>query len=129
MIMYDVSPIKNNDYVDCYVYKSKNDKGQRICVEIFRSKYEALWITFYITTKKRNGFQEDEITGKDGVKSLLWAKKCVLDFIERYGTRFKGCKLCIHATDERRFNVYKRYLQSCGFREVLNGKRILMIEL
>lgn len=127
--MYEIDPIKNDDYVDCYVYKAKNEAGQRICLEIFRSLDEALWVTFYITTKKRDGFQEDTITGRDGIKSLIWAKKCLLDFIKRRKRQFHGSRLCIKGTDERRFNVYKRALETYGFREVLNGKRILMLEL
>lgn len=127
--MYDISPIIDNNYVDCYVYKSKNDAWQRICLEIFRSIGDALWVTFYITTKKRDGFQYNKTTGKNGVKSLIWAKNCLLDFIKHRKWQFHGSRLCIKGTDERRFRIYKHYLEPHGFREVLNGKRILMLEL
>lgn len=80
--MYDVHRELGNCYQDHYVYKSRNGYGQIIVCEIYRNWRNTLNFTFYITTKRRDGYQYNRITGKDGIKSLLWAKRCLLDFLK-----------------------------------------------
>lgn len=127
--MYEINPIKEDGYEASYIYKSKNIAGQIIHLNIFLCDYRYFWVIFYITTKRRNGFQEGKQTGKDGIKSLIWAKNCVLHFIETKRRLHHGKKLFIQGADKRRYSVYKRSLEPLGFTEILDGTNTLMIEL
>ena len=79
--MYDVQRESGKEYLDHYIYKSRNECNQIIVCEVYRTYNETLNFAFYVTTKRKHGYQEGKTTGKDGIKSLLWAKKCLLDFI------------------------------------------------
>lgn len=85
-----------------YFYKAKNCMNQSLVFEVFiielnEFSKSAIWnITFYICNKRKHGYQSNKITGKDGIKSLLWAKKCLLDFIEYAKTEFPKDSILIH---------------------------------
>lgn len=127
--MYEISPIKDDDYEDSYVYKAKNSAGQIMCFEVYKTTAGYLWVKFYITTKRRDGFQDGKQTGRDGLKSLFWAKNCLLHFLETKRSYYKGLKLLVQGADKRRFIAYKRSLEPLGFKEILDGTRTLTIEL
>lgn len=66
-----------NKYTE-YHYKTKNDIDQTLDLSIFAIepvdlKKEYL-ISFRVYTKGKYKSEDGEITGKDGIKSLLWAK-------------------------------------------------------
>ena len=123
--MYDIKREASIDFYDCYTYKSKNSQNQIISFEVWRdnwnsSKPKNIWkVCFYITNKRKKGFQYLTETGKDGIKSLIWAKNCLIDFIEfcknsRYST-YENV-IIIQFDDIRRRNVYNYGLKSLGFK-------------
>ena len=116
--MYNVYRRKNPEYKDCYEYRSKNCYGQTIVCEAYRTLAGYFNFTFYITTKRRDGYQENAITGKDGQKSLLWAKKCLEDFLEFFKSNrwFKYDTLVVYPSDEKRRRVYEYALLPLGFK-------------
>lgn len=129
--MYDIQRIKSEDYVDCYTYKSRNECNQILVCEIYRTIEGYLNVTFYVTTKRKQGFQFKKSTGKDGIKSLMWAKKCLLDFIEfaRRVKKYKGQTLIVYPDDNRRRRVYERALIPIGFRIVKDRYKSLYLKL
>ena len=104
-----------------YQYKSKNRVGQILTLEIWKdsdSKHNVWNVTFYITTKRKHGYQYLKQTGLDGLSSLIWAKTCIIDFIGWYKTspyKEKKLKLCVYADDKRRMNTYRKGLIPLGF--------------
>lgn len=79
--MYDIQREEGDTYLDHYIYKSRNEHNQIIICEAYRTIQGTINFCFFITTKRKHGYQEGKTTGKDGIKSLLWAKQCLLDFI------------------------------------------------
>lgn len=97
--------------------------------EVYLCVTGELNVSFYITTKRRKGFQENVSTGKDGIKPLIWARNCLLDFIRFGHYRYKDWTVLVHATDKKRFNVYRAALEPLGFKTVLDGKMNLIKRL
>lgn len=114
--MYDVHREFGDYYQDHYVYKSRNDCGQIIVCEVYRIRNNTLNFSFYITTKRKDGYQYDSITGKDGIKSLIWAKKCLLDFLEVFKWKYSRETLVVYPTDGRRRKAYEYALLPLGFK-------------
>lgn len=127
--MYDINRIKDDNYEDSYTYKSKNEKGQIIVCEGYKTTEGYINFSFYISTKRKDGYQEGKETGKDGVKSLLWAKKCLLDFIEFSKRKYKGLILIVQSDDKRRKLVYERSLIPLGFKITKDKYKSLYIRL
>ena len=69
--MYDIQRESGEEYLDHYIYKSRNECNQIIVCEVYRTYNETLNFAFYVTTKRKHGYQEGKTTGKDGIKSLL----------------------------------------------------------
>ena len=71
-----------------------------------------------------------ETTFENGILNLLFAKKAIIEFIdfikkERF-SRYNSW-IIIQATDERRFNVYKRGVKGLNFiTEFHNGAKSLI---
>ena len=81
--MYEIKLTENPNYYDTYHYISKNDKGQLINLILtpdVTNKHVKYYVQFYIG-KRKHGYQFGIETGKDGLKSLIWAKNCIKDFI------------------------------------------------
>ena len=117
--MYEINLIKDNKYIDTYYFKTKNELNQTLYLEIFNSNWSELAlnktynITFKINTKRKHGYQYLKQIGKDGLKSLIWAKNCIKYFIE---SKLKENDLItIYADDIQRFNVYTRGLKDLKF--------------
>ncbi len=119
--MYEVDRKVGELYYDHYIYKSKNKSNQIIVFEVFRTIKNDLNVSFYITTKRKDGYQELKITGKDGIKSLVWAKKCLIDFIEFGKQNYKGETLVVYPADDKRRKVYEYELLKIGFK-IRRGK-------
>ena len=127
--MYDINREKDESYEDCYVYKSKNEHGQVIVCEGYKTTDGYINFSFYISTKRKDGYQEGKTTGKDGIKSLLWAKRCLLNFIEFSKEKFKRKILIVHPDDKKRRIVYERSLIPLGFKITRDKHRSLYIRL
>ena len=122
-----------------YVYKTKNEHNQKLKLIIYEScystDYSVDWeVAFHIgkTKNKDKDFYNCNINGKDGIKSLIWAKNCIVDFINTFRSINKTTnnKLTVIGTDNRRYNVYKYGLYKLGFKECLfHGTLCLRLKL
>ena len=119
--MYEIVRRVEKDYVDAYSFKTKNEQGQPLEFFIYDiednqfAKNKKYTIRFHIATKRKHGFQWMKETGKDGLKSLLWAKNCLISFMEEQLK--SGDKIIIFADGKQRFEVYKWALGRIGFKE------------
>ena len=127
--MYDIKLSYGEEYVDHYIYKSRNEFNQIIVCEVWRTFGEFLNFCFYITTKRKNGFQDGSITGKDGLKSFIWAKNCLIDFIEFGKMRFKGDNLVVNPANGRLRKIYERVLLPLGFKTSKSKDKYLYLKL
>lgn len=75
------------------------------------------------------GYQEGKTTGKDGIKSLLWAKKCLFDFIDYAKWKFLGDSIEVHPDDERRRKVYEYALLPLGFKIMKDKYKTIIYKL
>lgn len=71
-----------------------------------------------------------EGTGRDGLKTLLFAKKAILDFekfiVEKYGNCHQKVFINIGWDDNKRRNVYFRGLKNEGYKfDQFNGNKVL----
>lgn len=117
-MIYEINREKETDYRNAYYYKSKNEQNQIITFSFYETdKIGEYYVTFFITSKRKKGFQKLITTGKDGIKSLLWAKECLIDAI-KYLKEFKSDAkyIIVGADDERRRKVYQRSLIPLGFK-------------
>lgn len=114
-----------NPYGDI-VYKNKNSKGQTVSLTIQYESYKdsvhwnvCLWIG-----KHSKGYQKLKQTGKDGLKSLLWAKKCIIDFINNIPKdKNKKHYLIVRWEDSKRRDAYRWGLKGLEFdTKRINGK-------
>lgn len=128
--MYEIVATRTNSYPGEieYQYKAKNSCNQLLTLEISQDK-DDFWVCFFITSKRKKGYQYLKQTGKDGLSSLIWAKNCVLDWISNYGSRYAGKKLCVYHDDQRRAAVYKRYLTPVGFKQSRDRYKYLFLNL
>lgn len=122
--MYDIKLKKDNRYIGVYHYTTKNEAGQILYLEFLKeetNKHTFYYVLFHIG-KRKKGYQFMETTGKDGLKSLLWAKACIKDFIEQVngnGVLFFSDKIrhtiIIRWDDIKRQAAYYRWLKSLRF--------------
>ena len=115
--MYEFSLIKDPNYKDDYIYQGRNEFNQIIKLEIFYCLDGYFHVIFFITSKRKKGYQRFKQTGKDGIKSLLWAKACIFDFISKFKGKYHDSVIRIYGDDKRRVNVYERGLASLGFKK------------
>lgn len=128
--MYEIEAIRIESHSGqvTYRYKAKNSYNQLLTLEVQQYGNE-FWVCFFITTKRKKGYQYLKQTGKDGISSLVWAKQCVLDWISSYGKKYEGMKLCVSHDDKRRAKIYKRYLTPVGFKESRDNYKYLFLNL
>jgi hypothetical protein len=130
--MYRINPIRSNIYQDTYDFKTKNQFGQLLELQIYNYDWNefninaSYAIKFHITTKRKHGYQYLKQTGRDGLKSLLWAKECIKYFIDN---KLKNKdKIVIFADDNKRLNIYKWGLKDLGFTESnIKGSKCLIL--
>lgn len=131
--MYDIDLQKDREHVNSYYYKSKNEYGQIITLEIYEIYKEPgfMNVTFYIATKRKNGFQENLIVGKDGMKSLSWTKQCLMNFINNniWKNFLKGKVLLVYPANNRLRRIYERSLIPIGFKVAKNKDKPLYLKL
>jgi hypothetical protein len=114
-MLYNVEKKRDFEYVDLYRYTSKNIYGQIINCESYLYEGNQYNFSFYVTSKRKKGFQSGQHTGKDGIKSFLWAKKCLIDYLLFFKEHRKGCTLHIFPDNKRLLQIYKYALLPLGF--------------
>lgn len=124
MSQYKINIEKSNEFYNAFVYRTKNDYNQQLRLDIYETIYSPkdkihYSIIFYICNKRKNGFQSLKQVGKDGIKSLIWAKQCIINFIEHIKTKpnMHGL-ITVYWDDKKRKDVYVYGLGKIGF--VLN---------
>ena len=129
--MYPIISEVHTEYKDVR-YKTKNDCGQILNLTLFLEEYSNFnewFITLWIGKRKKE-FQYLTQTGKDGIKSLLWAKECIKDFIKHLDEK-QNHKIFVHWDDNRRRDVYARGLKELGFtyQTGYRGKKMLVLTI
>ena len=73
-------------------------------------------LLFVLRIKRKLNFLQGQITGKDGIKSLVWAYKCLIDCIEFLKCYYPNSTLIVYGDTIRKQNIYQRYLLPLGFK-------------
>lgn len=135
--MYEINLIKDGNN---YYYKSKNEFGQIILLKltsVMTYKHISYWVCFQIG-KRKDGYKYMQTTGKDGLKSLIWAKNCIKNFIESIKNRTNfyltdetlKYSVIIQWDDNRRRNVYYYGLKSLRFYYgMIDGIKVLIKDI
>lgn len=126
---YVVKPVRNTEYTTCYDYKAKNSQGQILHCSIYWSTGQYFTIEIHVTTKRKNKPEDGDITGKDGIKSFIWAKECLEDFLKNIAPRYKGDKFKIYAANDRLLKIYYAKLKSLGFVYKYSQNPFIQLEL
>ena len=121
--MYEVDNKIFDQETYTYKYRAKNENNQQLVLDIYicdNSDYSnnLIWnIEFFVTSKKRKGFQTLVSTGKDGIKSLIWAKNCIKDFIKlKESDELFHNSILVNWDDSKRKRVYIYGLSKLGFK-------------
>lgn len=126
MKYYEIKRIRQ-DHLE-YYYKTKNELNQIITISFYSFNVNGIlksWsVELYIGKRKHKSkfFEECVSTGKDGVKSLVWAKKCLEEFIA-YLIEYQNERnhnIIIYASNSKRMRVYVRGLSSLDFKKGQN---------
>lgn len=124
-MFYEINRIRKNSSE--YYYKTKNELNQIIEISFytFNEKSTISWsVELYIGKRKNKTkfFEECISTGKDGIKSLVWAKKCLEDFIlflqEELSDR--NHTIFIYASNSKRMRIYEKKLSCINFKKGQN---------
>ena len=115
MDAYNIEPYKDGQNI---VYKSKNDMGQIISMTFECEEYSSLiyWNVVLWIGKNYKGYEYKNQTGRDGLKSLLWAKRCLIDFMDKLIECGKTQHILIGWDTTSRKKAYYRGLYDLGFR-------------
>lgn len=129
-MLYEIEIKVDKEHHNSYFYQSKNKFGQIIrceCYQIIDSK--EFNFSFCIKNKRKLPFPQDQITGKDGIKSLFWAYKCLIDCIKFLKLRHPNFTLIVYGDTYRKRKIYQRYLLPLGFRIRQNQYKELFLKL
>lgn len=123
---------RKRDYTEygevVYQYTTKNEAGQFVYLYFIKEEDKYWWVTFYICIKRKRDFEQLRQTGKDGLKSMLWAKECFKDFINNVCD--DNDLIVVYWDDARRRRVYAYGLRDLGFRfGRYNKKEYLMLKV
>lgn len=117
--MYDFKI--SESYDDCYHIKYQGFNGTKQVMKLIAYRWiynysntYRWYISFQVDNKKYNKFKYREQTGTDGLKSLLWAKNCLKDFISKLD-RTRDNIVVVCWSDSKRKNAYIRALKDLGF--------------
>ena len=132
--MYEIELKEHKEYYNYYYYTAKNENGQILNLEFDgwpNNKSITYYVKFFIG-KRKQGYQFLNQTGKDGLKSLIWAKNCIKHFIENVQLPSKfnyltSQTIAICWDDSQRRDVYTWGLKSLGFMiDVVDNKKALI---
>lgn len=116
-------------FSDCYEFRVKNSKNQTVSVTFDCFEWDSVanrrwWnVILNVYNKRKVGFQPLIQTGKAGIESLILTKKIVKHFIEHFYEYVNGRsyniddKIFVWWDDNRRRDIYYRYLADLGFVE------------
>ena len=125
--MYSIKCESKDD--EYFYYKAKNEYGQIIELHVYiydkniirKTNY---WnVSFHVGKRKHttDDFEQLKIRGKDGIKSLLWGKRCLKNFIDIMNLDGKyddfDNVICVFGTDKRRKGAYEYGLKDLGFKK------------
>lgn len=127
--MFEIKRRQIYEYVCGYEYKSRNSLNQIMVCEIYLTTAKYINVSFYICDKRKTGYARLKSTGRDGIRSLLWAKSCIADFISFARTEHKGHVIRVYADDEKRRKVYEWGLAPLGFKTMYNRHKCLYLKL
>ena len=125
--MYDINRQKEEAFLDSYFYQSKNEQGQIIRCELYRitDSPNAFNFSFCIKQKRKKDFPHNQITGKDGLKSLIWAYRCLKDSINFLNWKYPYVTLYVEGDNKRKQQIYEYYLIPLGFKKMKNQNNTL----
>lgn len=116
-------------------YQTINANGQTIRMVFYKWYYPLKrrvdwYVCFDIVNKRKEEFKYLQQTGTDGLKSLLWAKNCIKQFIDNEIDRTIDNTIIVQWHDNKRRKTYERGLKSLGFKLVNFDKRMsLMLKI
>ena len=123
-------------FSDSYEFRVRNSKNQTVsvtfeCFEYNEAANRRWWnVILNVYSKRKVGFQSLTQTGKAGIESLVLTKKIVKHFIDHFYDYVSGYyrdiedRIFVWWDDNRRRNVYNRYLSDLGFVEThIDDKR------
>lgn len=141
--MSEIEFQKNPHYIDSYIAKCRMSSGMTTEISFLghmtrghsnEIRYDCP-IEFHIglnvyKKRKDKAFNFMKNTGKDGLATLLFARKAIIEFesfIQEKTCRYKDIFIVVDWDDKRRRNVYERGLKSLGFEfDMLDGKKCLI---
>ena len=133
--MYEINREYNSQEV-IYTYKTVNSENQKLHLELYATDCnpETVWwcCCFYIASKRKHGYQELQQVGKDGIRSLVWAKNCINDFVQNAfkNPLYLHNNLLIFWDDSKRRKVYTYGLGKLGFKFTkFKGKDCLFLKI
>lgn len=130
--------VKDDRYSNVYTCSEYFDK-YKYTVEIMweeRSKSIRFWVGLSSGKKRKDLeiFEQKSNKSLGGIKSLIWAKKTMLQFPEffkkNYRTEDIKLFICIMWSDNRRRKIYERLLKKDNFYFMsIDGKKTLIKEI
>ena len=122
----------DNDNCDIK-YQGTNGTGQTMRLTFAKYYYPKKrrydwFVVFDIVDKKKHKYHFRQQTGTDGIKSLLWAKECLKDFIENQIRKDVDNAIIIYWDDSQRKRVYARGLQDLGFRMTNFDNKLALVK-
>lgn len=116
--VYEIEWKRDPNYLDSYYCQTKNSRGQTIRCEVYRIDRgkRQFNFSFCIKQKRKLDFPHNQITGRDGIRSLLWAYECLKSAITLLKTLHPGSIIEVWGDSLRKQQIYKRYLMPLGFK-------------
>lgn len=130
--MYELKVFEKNNDIK---YQTTNANGQTIRMIFFKWYYPLKrrvdwYVCFDIVDKRKENFKYKQQTGTDGLRSLVWAKSCIKDFIAHEIDREVENAIIVQWDDNKRRKAYERGLKELGFKLVNFDKRMsLMLKI
>jgi len=118
--------VKSEDYRECYEAKQQFGKDTYYLFGIVEGN--RVWFLMSSGNKRRyrDIFEQKDYKSTAGVRGLIWARDTMLTFTEQY-PNLGITKLCVSASDSRRYRIYKSKLNKYGFyQERYRGNMILV---
>lgn len=123
---YNVNATKIDGSV---VYKTKSATGQILtfAIDPYECDNAVYWTVVFWIGKRKQGYQYKKQTGNDGLKPLIWAKSCLVDFMSKLNDG-KRHHVCISWDDNKRKRVYARGLSDLGFKMCRLGLYMVLLK-
>lgn len=141
--MSEIEFQKDPDYMDSYIAKCRMPSGMTTEISFLgcmtwgysnEIRYDCpieFHISLHVYKKRKDkAFDFMKNTGKDGLATLLFARKAIVafeSFVEEKTYHYKDIFIVVGWEDNRRRNVYERGLKSLGFEfGMLDNKKHLI---